>query len=177
MNVERMDRIVYRFRRREVSALLQLMGIEALPGMGISAEYPDGDTVASLASSGIVLPCGERMLTDKVVALVFESVAKSKRYILARSAEAEAVLYECDYFCVLVENTASIIVKIEPIRNLQSAADSWMHAIRNIGKELTLGFATENTMQEWSGNINTAMELLIRFQNSEVQKTDANDNR
>lgn len=168
MNVERMDRIVYRFRRREVSALLQLMGIEALPGMGISAEYPDGYTILSLVSSGIVLPYGELMLTDRMVALVLKSAAQSKRYIRARSPEGEAVLYEGGNFWVLVENTASIIVKIEPIQNLQSATDSWSHAIRNIGKELTLGFAAENAIQEWSGDIKAAMELLTRLQNSEV---------
>lgn len=168
MNVERVDRIVYRFRRREVSALLQLLGVDALPGLGISSEYPDGDTVLSLVSSGIVLPCGERMLTDRTVALVLKFAAQSKRYIRARSPEGEAALYEGENFWILVENTASIIVKIEPIQNLQSATGSWSRAVRNIGKEFSLGFATENTIQEWLGDIKAAMGLLTRLQNGEV---------
>ena len=57
------ERISYRFTKKELGALLKLMDMPDLPDISVTAATPDEKTVQSLVESGIVMVCGERSLS------------------------------------------------------------------------------------------------------------------
>ena len=132
MIVENVERIVFRFSNAEIAALLELMGIQRLPGTSIAASYPDKVIIEKLVADGIVMPCGEHTFVDKAVSVIIMTVAASERYIEAVCNEKHIVLYKSDTMCVLLEERQNI-VRVEPIRNLETAHEPWKMALANLG--------------------------------------------
>lgn len=168
MTFERVERIVYRFTKKEIAALLYLMSIKELKGMDIRAEYPNDQTVESLVRNGIVMPCGDRTFADRTVALVLNTATKSDRYLTAKSSKGNATLFVGREFCVTAENAASDIVKLEPIRNLRSAEKAWLNAVRRFGGNASLKLTCGGTAHEESGDAKAAEALLLRLKDGEV---------
>lgn len=122
------DRIVYRFTREEVSALLNVMGLAELPGLGIRAATPREEASMSLVEAGIVMLCGERTFVDRTVSAIFGEAARSLQSLSVHAENRAAALYrgEMMYVDVAVEGER---VSIEPLPELQSAKSGLIQAL------------------------------------------------
>ena len=135
MNAEKVDRIVYRFTRREIAALLRLMGAEDLPGTTVKAALPSDQTALSLVESGIIMPLGEKTFVDGTISLIMRTACQAKRYLAAKSPAGYAALYCGEHILVLIEEPIIGPMRIEPLRNVESAREPWLKAMEELGEE------------------------------------------
>ena len=160
MNLEREERIVLRYSKGEFSALLKLMTKPKLPGLSITAKEPDDGIFDSLALSGIIASGGSCIFVDKTVAFILEAALGSRRYLTAASDENQAVLYESERMCVLIENTYSSIVRVEPLKSVSAARKPWLKAVSALEGCPQFSIAEGETVLMQSGK---AEQIFLRF--------------
>lgn len=155
MKTDAVERISFRFTRGEIAALLQLMGEKELPGANIAAKEPDDSSIESLVSGGVVMPCGEKTLVDKTIALVLHTAARAPQRIELSAESGCAVLYAGSRMCVLVRSDRTAIVHIEPIENLPAAQRPLREAAAKLGDKVQARLAGK------AGTVQGNIDLLL----------------
>ncbi|MBQ3079550.1 MAG: hypothetical protein IJC48_06100 [Clostridia bacterium] len=168
MKPESAKRVIFRFSKKEVSALMKLMGLEVLPGISIAPGKPDNNTVMSLSESAYVTPLGDRFLVDRVTALIFRSIKESGACIIVRENQRQAVLYKCRHLLVLIENTGSQILKIEPIENTESAKTPWVNVLKGFNDKAEAALVINGEKISEVSGAKEAEELIDRLSDSGV---------
>lgn len=137
MNMQRVDRIAFRFTCNELGALLKLMGLPALPDTSVQPEDPENSTVDSLIGGGIVVACGDRTLVDGTISLVLKNAAESLRRITVCGPARQMVLYRGERMCVLAEENGGL-VSLEPLRDVPAAWECCRAAAERMGERYTV---------------------------------------
>lgn len=137
MNLEQVDRIAFRFTSNELGALLELMGLPALPDTSVIPADPESGTVDSLIDSGIVMACGDRTMVDGTISLVLRNAALSVRRLTAKGKNGQTVLYRGERMCVLAEE-ADGLVTLEPLQDMRSAREPWLAAAERLEEPVSV---------------------------------------
>lgn len=156
MMPETVERISYRFTRKEMAALLKLMDVQDIPGISVTAAVPDEETVRGLVESGAVMICGERILADKAVSLIVKNIGSSEKRLTVRGDKRSVVLMLGQQMCVLADENGDLIT-LEPLQNADAARDSLLHA----ACRLHGGLHAEATCQKGIVGESDDMEGLI----------------
>ena len=161
------ERIAFRFSHEEAAALLKLLDYERLPGTAVCAALPDTATVESLTDAGVVLPCGEHILVDRVAALIFNAAAASGRYLRVEGDAGTALLYKSEKLCVLVEDMGSGQLLLEPVKDMETAMPLFRKCVARSGRGLryTLSLPGEGSVESTDG-VEAFGELLMRLKGS-----------
>lgn len=120
MCVQSADRIVLRFTRKELSALLSLLSLGALPGTDIVPQTPDEETLVSL-QEGEWIECGDKCcMVDRIAAMVLTNMACGSVTKTGQSEFGREILYACRQMSALLTDNGGKWIRIEPIQTVVS---------------------------------------------------------
>ena len=97
------DIISYRYAKNELSALMLILQLPSLPGAALPQidEPAYRAAIDSLSDSGIVTPAGDRVIVDKLSAVLLVSIAKCRFFLRFAAPDRTVVLWRCARLCVL----------------------------------------------------------------------------
>lgn len=163
MNMERVDRVVFRFSVNELGALLKLMGLPALPDTSAAPADPKRGTVESLVESGAVMACGGRTFVDGTIRMVLQNAARSLGRLTAAGKAGTAVLYRGERMYVLAEERGEL-VSLEPLQDLQAAREPFLTAADRLGADMRALLARADDAQDEGAGPQTVRAFLDRME-------------
>ncbi len=120
MCVRSEERIVLRFTRKELSALLSLLALGALPGTDIAPQTPDEETLQSLQEGEWIVRGDGCCMVDRIAAMVLTNMACGSVTQTGQSEFGREILYGCRQMSALLTDNGGKWIRIEPIEKVVS---------------------------------------------------------
>ncbi len=117
------ETVSYRYTRAELSALLLLLHLNALPGAPLppitEADYRKA--MDSLADSGLVTPAADRAIIDSLTTLIVSSAARCRYYARFDAPDRTIVIWRCPIMGVLGTFPAQGGCTLTPLGSFEEA--------------------------------------------------------